>query len=105
MELGLAKAGHQVTSAADGKAALRLLGEGQVDLVITDIVMPEMDGLELIRSIRKASPATKIIGMSGGGRGTPSDYLAIAQSFGAALTLAKPFSLEDLIAAVDSVLD
>ena len=104
LERALTLAGHQVTAATDGRNALQILEGGTFDLVITDIVMPEMEGLELIRQIRKQSPAPKIIGMSGGGRGTADDYLELAKRFGAARTLAKPFTVKELTAAVDDVL-
>jgi redox-sensitive bicupin YhaK (pirin superfamily)/CheY-like chemotaxis protein len=100
----LASAGHSVTQASNGKEALRALQSADFDLVVTDIVMPEMEGLELIRAIRKADPDMKIIGMSGGGRGTPSDYLMLAQNFGAVATLEKPFDSDDLLKAVQSAL-
>lgn len=72
LERALTLAGHEVTVATNGRSALQILEAGAFDLVLTDIVMPEMEGLELIRTIRKQSPAPKIISMSGGGRGAVS---------------------------------
>jgi CheY-like chemotaxis protein len=98
-------AGHDVYTATDGKAALAILPKVTYDIVLTDIVMPDMEGLELIRSIRKINPAAKIVAMSGGGRGTAEDYLALAKKFGAAATLEKPFQLEALNATIAKVLE
>src|SRR4051812_3411747 len=100
----LTSAGHSVTQATNGKEALRTFQGDEFELVVTDIVMPEMEGLELIRAIRKVNPHVKIIGMSGGGRGTSSDYLTMARSFGAVATLQKPFDPKDLLSAVESAL-
>ena len=93
---------HAVTMAADGKEAIRLFEDNAFDLVITDIVMPEKEGLETIRELRRKNPAVKIIAMSG--YVAPEDYLVIARTFGAAQTLTKPFSGEELLAVVSSVL-
>lgn len=97
----LERAGYVVTEAADGRAALRALSGGAtVDLVITDIIMPDMEGIETIRTLRRTHPELKVIAMSGGGRMQPHDYLEVAKAFGAVRVLEKPFENEDLFAAI-----
>jgi CheY-like chemotaxis protein len=97
----LEDAGHVVRSASDGHGALRELSSGDFDLMVTDIVMPEMDGIELISEVRRRSPDTRIIAMSGGGERFPTnDGLMIAQRVGAGLSLNKPFGSDELLAAV-----
>jgi len=91
---------HEVTTAANGVEALKLVMNGKFDLVITDLVMPEKEGLETIVEIRKILPELKIIAMSGGGRGTAYDYLKIASRMGADKTLAKPFTKAELVLAI-----
>jgi DNA-binding response OmpR family regulator len=103
IERVLSANGHVVTTASDGKEALKLLATAEFDLLITDIVMPEMEGLQLLREIRGSKTPVKIIAMSGGARSS-SDYLTMAAMFGAKLTLAKPFDQARLMAAVDQVL-
>jgi DNA-binding response OmpR family regulator len=100
----LVNAGHQVTTAPNGAAALRALESGTFDVIVTDIVMPDMEGLELIRTVRKTHASLPIIAMSGGGRGSVDNYLTLASSFGAAKTLEKPFPIETLKHAIDEVL-
>jgi DNA-binding NtrC family response regulator len=100
----LSNAGHAVTQAANGKEALRAVNFSEFDLVVTDIVMPEMEGLELIRSLHDIDPKLKIIGMSGGGRGTAEDYLTLAKTFGAKATLQKPFDNDEFLNTVSAVL-
>ena len=100
----LTNAGHSVTAASNGAAALRELDRGTFDVIVTDIVMPDMEGLELIRKVRKTYASMPIIAMSGGGRGSSDDYLTLAKNFGAAKTLEKPFQIEDLKKAIDEVL-
>ena len=95
---------HDVTMAANGAAALRLLDTSSFDLVITDLVMPEVEGLQLLRELRKRPLSPKVIAMSGGGRGSAKDYLEMASSFGAAATLAKPFTQKELAEAIARVL-
>jgi CheY-like chemotaxis protein len=92
----LRKLGHESASAGNGKEALRRLEDGGFDLVITDLIMPESEGIETIGAIRKRWPVVRIIAMSGGGRQSPTPYLAVAASLGADATLAKPFQMADL---------
>jgi CheY-like chemotaxis protein len=96
--------GHTVAEAGNGKEGLRLLREVGADLVITDIVMPEREGLETISEIRRTRPDLPIIAMSGGGAGTAGDYLSIAKALGARRVLEKPFGVAQLIALVREVL-
>ena len=93
-----------MTTAANDNEALRLVQDNVFDLVITDLIMPEKEGIETIVKMRKKIPTLKIIAMSGGGLIAPEDYLVIARKLGVAQTLAKPFSGKELLAAVASVL-
>lgn len=96
----LTRRGHTVDQAADGRQALQRLAEHQPDLVITDLVMPEMEGIETIQALRRKCPALPIIAISGGGRVDPENYLSMAGQIGANRTFAKPFSLEEILTAV-----
>jgi len=98
LRLTLAHFGHTVIEARDGKEGLELFQHANVDLLITDIVMPEKEGLEVLMELRKRQPPVKIIAISGG------DYLHMAKLMGAAKVLAKPFSTDVLIAAVNELL-
>lgn len=100
----LAHFGHTVIEACDGKEGLDLFPRAAADLVITDIVMPEKEGIAVMLELRKKRPPVKIIAISGGGRGSAAHYLHIAKQLGAARILAKPFPNETLMAAVDEVL-
>ncbi len=86
----LESAGFLVDQAEQGAAALRLLRAHEPDLVITDILMPQKEGIETIREVRSLLPHTPIIAISGGTEGG-ADYLKMAQSFGANAVMAKPF--------------
>ena len=93
--------GYQPTAVSSGKDALpRLAG---VDLLITDLLMAEQDGLELIQAALLVAPKIKIIAVSGGGRGAPGTYLRIARHFGAHATLEKPFSRDELAFTIKSL--
>lgn len=94
------KEGHVVVTAANGIAALRKLDEARFDLILTDIVMPDMEGLEFLRRLRVLPVRPKVIAMSGGGRASPSNYLELARSFGADATLEKPFLASALMAEI-----
>ena len=100
----LVRAGYNVREAADGAAALKSLTDTTVELVITDIIMPNMEGIETIRALRRAYPHLSIIAMSGGGRMKPEGYLEVAKAFGAECILSKPFDNAQLFAAVEEAL-
>lgn len=105
LEITLTKLGHQVTGARNGKEALRLFAAEPPELVLTDMVMPDKEGVEVIGELRRLQPDLKIIAMSGGGRGDATDYLKVARLMGAKHTLHKPFSTADLVDAIAAVLD
>jgi DNA-binding response OmpR family regulator len=102
--LTLTNFGHMVTEACDGKKGLEVFKSSDFDLVITDIVMPEKEGLEVMMKMRKKQPAQKIIAISGGGLHNAEHYLHTAKLLGAARVLAKPFSTETLMAAINEQL-
>ena len=101
-QVALVSAGYRVLMAESGPHGLRLLEHQDVDLILVDIFMPEMDGLELIPLLRKIRPTCKIIAMSGGSG--ERDYLDTAKHLGANDTLKKPFPPQDLLDAVSSQL-
>lgn len=96
----LESAHYSVAMVADGKAAIQLLQSQSVRLVITDVFMPDGDGLELLRSIQSARPGLPVIVMSGSETFDRDLFLRIALHFGATRTLAKPFGAQDILAAV-----
>jgi DNA-binding NtrC family response regulator len=98
----LAAGGHQVCTCPDGKRAQQVLHDEAFDLVLTDIFMPEEDGLKVIMEARKRQPALPIIAMSG--YGGSLDMLDVASHLGACQLLRKPFSRTDLLAAVGRAL-
>ena len=105
LKLALEDEDHDVAEAADGEEGMRRLRERPAHLVITDIFMPEKEGLETIDAIRRDYPDTRIIAISGGGRMDPREYLEIACRVGADRSLMKPFDLRQLVALVDELLD
>jgi DNA-binding response OmpR family regulator len=92
-----------VSEAADGGQALDVLSTTAFDLVITDIVMPEIEGLELVRYIRARHPGAKVMAVSGGGSHLIS-YTHLAKQLGADEVLAKPFTPAELVAVVERLL-
>ena len=102
----LKNAGHDVIEAPDGKVGINLYRENPADLVITDIIMPEKEGIELIIELRGDFPDVKIIAVSGGGQFMASaTCLSLAKGLGAVRTLTKPFSQQELVDTVREVLD
>jgi len=100
----LERAGFTVESTGDGRRAIETYQPGAFDLVITDLIMPEIDGLEIIQEVRRKDPAARILAISGGGRVQAEEYLSVARKFGAVEVLPKPFASQDLKAAVDRAL-
>ena len=96
----LERDGYDVADAPNGKEGIRLYRENPADLVITDIIMPEKEGIETIMDLRREFPEVKIIAMSGGGRIGPEDYLHMAKGLGAQRTLTKPLERDELLRVV-----
>ncbi len=96
--------GFEVVEAPDGKEALKIFRKEQTDLVITDIIMPEQEGLETIIKLKKEFPKVKIIAMSGGGIIEPEPYLNMAEKVGALRTFTKPVKREEILETVKDVL-
>ena len=96
--------GYEVISAEDGERGLELLKDFEdVEIVITDLIMPNKEGIETILEMRRLRPDIKVLAMSGGGRGGAGTYLSTAKNIGASATLAKPFRKQALLDAVDSL--
>jgi len=100
----LEQMGHRVTDAQDGRKGLNAFQADPAELVITDLIMPGMEGIETIMEMKRRFPGTKIIAMSGGGVGSGSDYLQMARKFGAHQILNKPFSVQMLTDLVSTML-
>jgi len=100
----LEKAGYDVDIAVNGEEGLALFKKFPADLIITDIVMPEKEGLETIRELKKEYPNVKIIAISGGGRIDSREYLESARLFGAEKIFKKPFRQKEMVAAVKELL-
>jgi len=105
LQIALSQAGYQVIEAQDGRGAMRLWRDQGADLVITDIQMPDKNGLEVIIEIRVLSPSTPIVVMTDGGR---SKQIGLSEEnaklLGAIWAVAKPFRLEEMLAVVDQEL-
>ena len=96
--------GFNVLTASDGKEGMNLFNDNQVDLVITDIIMPDKDGFETIIELKRICPDIKIIAMSGMGLGMIDPCLKTAKFSGAEYALAKPFEISNLLTAVYELL-
>ncbi len=100
----LLEAGFEVVTAIHGKDGLKVLAESPVDLVVTDLVMPEMEGIETLTAIRKRYPKIPVIAVSGGGP-TGGDYLNFARNLGASYAFAKPLQMDRFLSAVRECTD
>ena len=100
----LQQAGYDTISVESGRQAAQIHRSDPVDLIITDLFMPDTDGLEIIYQFRHEFPNVKIIAVSGGGSRGLVELLSVAKKMGAQRALMKPFSWEDLLAAVQELL-
>jgi DNA-binding response OmpR family regulator len=105
LNLLLARAGYTVFEAPNGKVGLQLMLSENVDLVITDLYMPEKEGLETIAELRKDFPQTKIIVISGGYKGSVVSHLTLAKELGADRVFEKPFNIDEMFAAIVELLE
>ena len=96
--------GYRVLEAENGSVGITLYQQNAVDLVITDLIMPEKEGIETIRELKKLNAHVKIIAMSGGGAIEPTQYLSMAQKLGVLKTFTKPFLRNDILTAVKELL-
>lgn len=92
--------GYNVECVSNGREGLQKLREFDADLVITDIMMPEMDGLEVVREIRKNRSDLPVIAISGGMRNAAVNFVSVAKEFGADAIFEKPVSLSDLLSSI-----
>ena len=100
LRLALESQAYEVFTARNGQEALGYLNGHPVDVVLTDLFMPEMDGIETISTLRKQFPGVHVVAMSG----RPGvDYLSVARELGVACTLRKPFEIDELLAALKNL--
>lgn len=100
----LSSEGHDVLAAEDGERGLELLQDfDDIEIVITDLIMPNKEGIETIMEMHKIRPELKVLAMSGGGRGGIATYLSTAKNVGASATLAKPFRKQELLDAINDL--
>ncbi len=104
LRTSLVKRKYVVSEASNGKEALLRFKPAMTDLVITDLIMPDEDGLKVIMKIRELKPAIKIIAISGGGKAGPGNYLDLAKMLGADEIFSKPFSINDLLKKIEIML-
>ena len=99
----LEDAGHDVFEARDGATGLRLVRQARPELVMTDIFMPERDGLEIILALKREFPTIKTVAISGAEEIRGLSYLAMARTFGADQIIRKPFTRHEVLAAVQEL--
>jgi len=96
----LERAGYEIAEACDGNDGRRALQHKDFDLIITDIIMPDCEGIEFIRGALQSKPERRIVAMSGGGRIRNTEFLDLAKKCGAKAVLPKPFEPAELMSAV-----
>ncbi len=104
MKKMLDREGYQVITAKDGREGLRIYENSVIDLVITDLIMPEKEGIETIIALKKHNSEAKIIAISGDGQVNPVSYLDMAIKLGAQKAFSKPIQRKDLLAAIETLL-
>ncbi len=101
----LEEAGYDVAEASDGQEAMKIQKSEPAELIITDLIMPEKEGIETIRELKQSYPDVRIIAMSGGGVVGPDSYLKIAQGVGAIWTFSKPIKRDELLDGIRGLLE
>jgi len=96
----LTKEGYEVHTASNGEEAVALMRNNNFHVVVTDIIMPKIEGIEMITTVKRDYPSVKIIAMSGGGRLMPAGYLKSAKILGADKVFTKPFDHREMLEAV-----
>ena len=104
LRLMLERDGYEVVEAPDGIEGIKAYRQKPADLIITDLIMPNKDGIGMIIELQKEFPDVKIIAMSGGGLNKPEGYLKGAKKLGAACTLTKPIDREKMLRAVKNII-
>lgn len=105
LKVALQRRNYIIMEAENGKEAISHFKPSVTDLVITDLIMPEEDGLKVVIKLREIKPAVKIIAISGGGKAGPGSYLNLAKALGADAVFSKPFSVHDMISKIKLLLD
>ena len=105
LKLSLSRRNYTVIEAENGKDAIAHFKPSITDIVITDLIMPEEDGMKVVIKLRELKPSLKIIAISGGGKVGPGSYLNLAKALGADAIYSKPFSINDLIAKIEQLLE
>lgn len=105
LKMMLLRKNYTVLEAENGKAAITHFKPLLTDIVVTDLIMPEEDGLKVVIKLRELKPSIKIIAISGGGKVGPASYLNLAKALGADAVYSKPFSLNDLVSKIEQLLD
>lgn len=105
LKLSLKRRSFTVMEAENGQDAIAHFKPSLTDLVVTDIIMPEEDGLKVVIKLRELKPSIKIIAISGGGKVGPGSYLNLAKALGADAIYPKPFSINELIAKIELLLN
>jgi DNA-binding response OmpR family regulator len=105
LKISLTRRKFTVLEAENGRDAIIHFKPSITDLVVTDLIMPDEDGLKVIMKLREIKPSIKIIAISGGGKAGPGSYLSLAKALGANATFSKPFSINDLIARIEELLN
>lgn len=104
LKVSLIRKRFTVLEAENGKDAIAHFKPSVTDLVVTDLIMPEEDGLKVIMRLREIKPSIKIIAISGGGKAGPGSYLNLAKALGADVIYSKPFSVNDMITRIEELL-
>jgi CheY-like chemotaxis protein len=105
LKMSLLRKGYTVLEAENGKEAISHFKPLITDLVVTDLIMPEEDGIKVVIRLRELKPSIKIIAISGGGKVGPGSYLNLAKALGADAIYSKPFSIKDLIVKIEQLLN